>query len=210
MNNQKGFAIIPIIIIAVIAIAGGVGGYLYVKNKNNLLNLNQLSKQEQIQKQGSSEQVIPSSRTSEQVIPEKNYEQLTSTDYNDLISDQEYRDSIRANNLDAIDSAIRLWLTETSGEFKCVKERIYDSRNGTTAVDGTGWIPINLNELSGGSPLSEFYKDPLNNEQYYYSFACNPQKMTYELAARLESSRWIKENGGKNLLIFGTQKDLIP
>jgi len=34
MNNQKGFAIIPIIIIAVVIIAGGVGGYLYLKNKN--------------------------------------------------------------------------------------------------------------------------------------------------------------------------------
>jgi len=37
MTNQKGFAVIPIIIIAVVLIAGGVSGYLYLKNKNKVV-----------------------------------------------------------------------------------------------------------------------------------------------------------------------------
>jgi hypothetical protein len=36
MYKNKGFAPIIAIIIAVVIIAGGIGGYLYIKNKNNL------------------------------------------------------------------------------------------------------------------------------------------------------------------------------
>lgn len=34
MTKQKGFIILPIVIIAIVLVAGGVGGYLYIKNKN--------------------------------------------------------------------------------------------------------------------------------------------------------------------------------
>lgn len=187
MNTNKGFAPIIAIIVAVVIIAGGIGGYLYIKNKNNLLI------------------VTPSN-----VSTSTGQNISTSAVDNSSLSDQEYRDSKRASDLDSISSAISLWITDTDAKFNCVKGKIYDSRKGTTAVDGTGWIPVNLNTISGGSPLSEFNKDPLNNSQYYYSFACDPKAITFELTAKIESSGWKEIYGNKDLMIFGTQKNLIP
>ena len=43
--KQKGFTIVPVIIIAVVVIVGGVGGYLYLKNKNKPVVCTQETKQ---------------------------------------------------------------------------------------------------------------------------------------------------------------------
>lgn len=45
MNTNKGFAPIIAIIIAVVIIAGGIGGYLYIKSKNNPIACTQEAKQ---------------------------------------------------------------------------------------------------------------------------------------------------------------------
>ncbi|MBI2984817.1 MAG: prepilin-type N-terminal cleavage/methylation domain-containing protein [Candidatus Kerfeldbacteria bacterium] len=74
-------------------------------------------------------------------------------------------------------------------------------------VDGSGWIPVDLTTITGGSPLSSLPVDPTNtvanvtapaNTDYVYRYAC--QKVTdtpplepqnvFELNARLESAEF--------------------
>jgi prepilin-type N-terminal cleavage/methylation domain-containing protein len=95
-------------------------------------------------------------------------------------------------------------------------------------TDGTGWLPINFNGLTGGSPISNLPTDPVNTvaavgaptiTDFVYRYACNATGLTYELDVPLESTaytvdddRRIKDGGnntnyyevGTNLLILGT------
>lgn len=57
-------------------------------------------------------------------------------------------------------------------------------------VDGTGWIPVDLNSVPGGPALSVLPVDPTNDSTYFYSYACDNTAKTYELNANLESTRY--------------------
>jgi prepilin-type N-terminal cleavage/methylation domain-containing protein len=80
-------------------------------------------------------------------------------------------------------------------------------------VDGTGWIPVNFEALTSGSPISNLPVDPVNtittltapaNTDYVYRYACNATTLTYEVDARLESDEFTKvtnrmqSDGGDN------------
>lgn len=58
------------------------------------------------------------------------------------------------------------------------------------ATDGTGWVPVNLAAISGGSPLSVWPVDPVNSATSFYSYACNNVAITYEFNAEMESTRY--------------------
>jgi len=66
----------------------------------------------------------------------------------------------------------------------------------TTArtVAGSGWIPVNLTAISSGAPLSIYPIDPINNATYFYSYAATSTTQTFELNAKMESTRY--SNGG--------------
>jgi prepilin-type N-terminal cleavage/methylation domain-containing protein len=85
-------------------------------------------------------------------------------------------------------------------------------------VDGNGWVPVNFTSITGGSPLGQLPVDPLNDNKYFYIYACsiNPA-LTYELNARLESSKYIglmasTSDGGNNDNAYevGTKLDILP
>jgi prepilin-type N-terminal cleavage/methylation domain-containing protein len=74
-----------------------------------------------------------------------------------------------------------------------------------TAVDGTGWIPVNFLGLSGGSPISNLPVDPVNtianvnatpaSTDLVYRYVCQSQTSNsakpahaYQIAAVLESA----------------------
>ncbi|MBM3257476.1 MAG: hypothetical protein FJY98_04115 [Candidatus Liptonbacteria bacterium] len=109
------------------------------------------------------------------------------------------RDSTRVNNITTLKSLITLYLADVSNPSLCPeKGKIFSSLEGSTAIDGTGWLPINFTAIRGGSPLSELPLDPLqmikmkNSSGYYYSYACDPQSQTFELNARMEDERFNK------------------
>ncbi len=70
------------------------------------------------------------------------------------------------------------------------------------AVNGTGWVPVNLTTILGGSPLPAYPIDPVNTissdtqTSYFYSYGCNSVSNTFELNANMESVRY--KNGGVN------------
>jgi hypothetical protein len=98
-------------------------------------------------------------------------------------------------------------------------------------TDGTGWIPINLDTLTSGSPISNYPIDPTNSvssvsavtsADLVYRYACAVSPLSFELNAQLESTTYtVSDNKrasdggnnsnlyevGTNLRILGTGTD---
>lgn len=105
-----------------------------------------------------------------------------------------------------------------------------------TLIDGTGWLPVNLTAITGGSPISNLPLDPANSSsgtEYYYAYACvTAQKTTapcsvsnpcpavsYETSANLESTEFTSgasnkedKDGGDdaNAYEIGTELRALP
>ena len=119
------------------------------------------------------------------------------------------RDSQRMSDLDSVKSAVSLYLatastpdltegitgdaarttaaTSTYNPFTTITNYSISS---TTAINGTGWVTVKLSDTSGGSPLSALPLDPVNNTNYFYGWAADESANTFELDARLESSKY--------------------
>lgn len=89
-------------------------------------------------------------------------------------------------------------------------------------TDGTGWIPIKFDNITGGSPISGLPVDPINDISYgtsaastmtsealVYRYACNTDNLTYEINATLESAEMTTapndrrtKDGGNSLLMY--------
>lgn len=103
----------------------------------------------------------------------------------------------------------------------------------TGLTNGNGWIPINLEGTTGGSPLSNFPIDPnhnvanpgkITNNDLTYRYACSSNKaskkpLTFEIDARMESIFYTtapndiaRSDGGNNPLLYevGTNLTLLP
>jgi hypothetical protein len=82
-------------------------------------------------------------------------------------------------------------------------------------TDGTGWIPVNLGVLTGGSPISVLPIDPTNSvtSNLYYTYQTNGSQ--YELTATVESQKYQAKavnDGGRysDLYEYGTKLSLAP
>ena len=70
-------------------------------------------------------------------------------------------------------------------------------------TDSTGWLPVNLSAISGGTPLSVLPIDPASSDpmNYYYAYAAN-SSLLFEIDARLESTKYrnslVSSEGGNN------------
>ncbi len=107
----------------------------------------------------------------------------------------------------------------------------------STLADGTGWIPINLSSITGGSPISHMPVDPVNdvsittgsdvstaivvtNGALMYRYACKKSTVAFEIDARLESSAYgvtgdddrAAKDGGDNTKLYemGTDLSILP
>ena len=133
------------------------------------------------------------------------------------------RDSQRISDLDTMRSAISLYLATADGtpaitlgdSAKCylsltsttnitancndrhASTRTTTAATSTTAraINGTGWVPVDFQEVSGGSPLAVLPTDPLNNTTYFYSYAPDDTKKTFEIDANMESTRYSTSGG---------------
>ena len=77
-----------------------------------------------------------------------------------------------------------------------------------TAINGTGWVPVDFTKLSGGSPLAKL---PIDPQGFAYFFAASSANQTYRLAAKLESSKYaslLTSDGGANPNFFEVGTDL--
>jgi hypothetical protein len=100
-------------------------------------------------------------------------------------------------------------------------------------VDGTGWIPVKLISLIGGSPISSMPLDPVNkivigastlnaptNAAQMYRYACKKTPLGFEVDATLESSSYgpggsddkSAKDGGNNSALYevGTDLTILP
>ena len=133
------------------------------------------------------------------------------------------RDATRLSDLAAINSAIALYLVDvsnsgiggvdnaacsTSSPFARCTDGILENfvtitgctLSTSTTVDGTGWVTIDFQNISSGSPLSRIPIDPNNGstncgsgaEACFYAYGCNGTQ--YELNAAMESTRY-RNNG---------------
>lgn len=134
------------------------------------------------------------------------------------------RDTKRVSDLSALRTAMNLYLTDKASPSlaatpvtDCASKLYYSftgipnagpAAQGTDGsvrttpttttnnrlTDGTGWIPINFNSISSGSPLSALPVDPTNAtsstaaSNLYYSYACNATSTYFEVNAQMEST----------------------
>ena len=72
-----------------------------------------------------------------------------------------------------------------------------------TSINGTGWLPVNFTEISGGSPISNLPVDPLNtvanpaavaNTDFVYRYVCDANDSTFEINATLESDAFTSDD----------------
>ncbi len=139
------------------------------------------------------------------------------------------RDTKRVSDLGALRTALNLYLTDKASPSlaaapvaDCASKIYYsvgiggmteasqggDGSTRTTQTasanprltDGTGWIPVNFNSISAGSPLSALPVDPTNatsttaTSNLYYTYACNATSTYYEIDAQMESTYY--KSGG--------------
>jgi len=138
------------------------------------------------------------------------------------------RDGQRMSDMDSLRSAINLYLaTATSTNLTTTSTwtalptnpptsnpdvNYFSSTttvNSSTAVNGSGWVPINFSAISGGSPLAKLPIDPINSGYYVYGFALNAPSSTYKMITRLESTKYqtkMAQDGG-NLSTCSTYTD---
>jgi prepilin-type N-terminal cleavage/methylation domain-containing protein len=115
------------------------------------------------------------------------------------------RDGQRLSDVDAVNSAINLYIASVDNPD------LNEGATGTVATvnvataacpftavcvddtddatDGTGWVRVVLDNVSGGSPLPVLPTDPANDTTYYYAYAGSDVTDTFEVDAVLESTR---------------------
>ena len=127
------------------------------------------------------------------------------------------RDSARISDLNTLKSAIGLYLTDVTSpdldaNYAVCTAKISTSRTSATncnacancinatsttytLTNGTGWVPVNFEGMSTGSPLGSLPIDPTNAcastasaNQLYYTYSCNNSNLTFLLTSRLEST----------------------
>ena len=144
------------------------------------------------------------------------------------------RDSRRISDLETLNGALALYLSDvsadlggTAGSYYCSIAVAGNLPGGTiactvnstsTAIAGTGWLPNNFSSISGGSPISREPLDPTNSETYKYAYARNSSNQ-YELNAKMESAKYTTgannlgaNDGGNNSSAYeiGTLLTIIP
>ena len=136
------------------------------------------------------------------------------------------RDSTRLSDLAALNNAISIWVADfgptatnwtatTTCASAVITEFPFVSGNGpcsqktSTAVDGTGWVDINLTQISGGAPLARLPLDPLgiDSTAYWYGFRSTSTVGRYKLIANLESEKNVQ---GGTADIESTDGGVLP
>lgn len=157
---------------------------------------------------------------------------ITSLNPNEML--KRSRDTRRLNDLATLNRAIAIYLTdvETPNIGNC-NNYAYVSRTGVPSgnlppspftiassnsrlVNGTGWLPINFESITGGSPISQLPVDPSTAGYYVYACTSSPS-LGFELNARMESAKYMNlasntNDGGNSERIYeiGSNLNILP
>ncbi|TSC83111.1 MAG: Uncharacterized protein G01um101419_262 [Parcubacteria group bacterium Gr01-1014_19] len=126
------------------------------------------------------------------------------------------RDSQRISDLATMKSALAFYLSTVTGGslgtagtcyvYEPAGATIADcggrhaaasfSKSAILLADGTGWMPVDFDDVPGGSPLSVLPRDPQSSAGKFYSYVGNTLAGTFEMNADMESGRY--GSGGKD------------
>lgn len=108
------------------------------------------------------------------------------------------RDASRIADMSSVNSAIAFYLSDVTsptigaGPFSTVNATC-GFGTCTVRVDysinGTGWVAVDLSQISGGSPIPNLPRDPTSSAAYQYAYKGDSANKTFELNARLESQK---------------------
>lgn len=135
------------------------------------------------------------------------------------------RDSQRISDLSTLKTAIAYYITETEVPSIGVVSITYTplatadcfgTASSTTALTtgGAGWIPINFNGMTGGSPIGSLPRDPNqslidgNPSLYYIYGVLSDDDYTFKLVANMESTYYGGGDGDVEATDGGTQTTL--
>ena len=116
------------------------------------------------------------------------------------------RDSNRISDLVSIDKALSLYFydaapTSFTATTTCTYGTTFPglgvstcATNSSASTTGSGWVPVNLDAISSGAPLSHLPIDPVNNSDNYYAIKVSSTVGKYKLEANMESAKY--SNGG--------------
>ena len=108
------------------------------------------------------------------------------------------RDGTRLADLDSVRSAVSLYLSDvssptfTAGPFSMASSTCGFGTctvNTARTTAGAGWVGVNLDAITGGSPIATLPIDPTNNATYQYAYKGDNTNKTFELNTRLESQK---------------------
>ena len=114
---------------------------------------------------------------------------------------REVRDSQRLSDVRKIETAIKLYIADGKNFDLLNTGKAYSSLDGSNAVDGSGWLPIDLSSISSGQPISELPKDPSDDQKYFYQVGFNVREKTFEVNCIFEAPGSVSkhfEDGGNH------------
>lgn len=95
-------------------------------------------------------------------------------------------------------------------------------------TDGNGWVPVNFNNITGGSPISNLPLDPINSvtsgtstastinsSALVYRYGCAVSPFSYEIDAQLESTAYtvndnkLTSDGGNSISYYESGTNLF-
>jgi prepilin-type N-terminal cleavage/methylation domain-containing protein len=79
-----------------------------------------------------------------------------------------------------------------------------------SVVGAFGWIPVDMSQLSVNAPFAQWPIDPLNNGNFYYSYAASTTGNVFKVAMFMESTRYkasgtadvVSTDGGVDPYVF--------
>ncbi len=125
------------------------------------------------------------------------------------------RDSTRLADLSNLQQVINVAVQEASGSNilcngtagTCTGR----SDTGTRAVDGTGWVKVNVAAAPKSVTLPILPVDPVNDATYHYTYGEDNAGSGYEIDAALESAAYAdkaKNDGGSDAAVYEVGTDL--
>ena len=126
----------------------------------------------------------------------------------------EARDSQRTTDMKALSKSLDLFVLDNPGVSLGTYKKVYISIPDTSAtcanitglptlptgwtyncvtaanlrnIDSTGWLPVNLTLVKGGSPVSNLPTDPKNDFSSFYSYI--PSSNTFAVSSKIESNK---------------------
>jgi len=123
------------------------------------------------------------------------------------------RDSQRISDLNTMKTAIAYYITETTSPSIGTTNKTFSdvatascfgaaSGTQTLVTNGTGWIPINFDGMTGGSPIGSLPTDPNKTAvgatpgRYYVYGVQSATNYTFKLVANMESAYYSTGGGG--------------